>query len=79
MIAGQGFIIASTPILRDLIEANLLVISLPGGVATDIGYDRVTTETARSRSEVATFIGWTMNEARSGEIHKPGVVSITSH
>ena len=75
----HGFIIGSTPILRDLVEANLLVNPFPSGVATDIGYDLVTTETAQSRSEVATFIDWTMNQARSGEIHEPGVVSITSH
>lgn len=78
-IAGQGFIIGSTPILRDLVEANLLVNPFPSGVATDIGYDLVTTESAQSRSEVATFIDWTMGEARSGQIHQPGVVSVRSH
>ena len=59
-IAGQGFIIGSTPILRDLVEANLLVNPFPRGVVTDIGYDLVTTEAARSRAEVAKFIEWIM-------------------
>ena len=77
-IAGQGFIIGSTPILRDLMAANLLVSPFPSGVATDIGYDLVTTQAAQSRPEVATFIQWTMQEARSGEAHEPGVVSVTS-
>ena len=77
-IAGQGFIIGSTPILRDLVEANLLVNPFPSGVTTDIGYDLVTTQAAQSRTEVATFIEWTMEEARSGEAHEPGVVSVAS-
>ncbi len=77
-IAGQGFIIGSTPILRDLVEANLLVNPFPNGVATDIGYDLVTTEIAQSRPEVATFIQWTMEEARSVGFHEPGVVSAVS-
>lgn len=59
-IAGQGFIIGSTPILRDLIEANLLVNPFPNRVATDIGYDLVTTEVAKTRPEVVKFIEWTM-------------------
>ena len=77
-IAGQGFIIGSTPILRDLVEANLLVNPFPNGVVTDVGYDLVTTQAAQSRTEVATFIEWTMEEARSGGAHEPGVVSVTS-
>lgn len=77
-IAGQGFIIGSTPILRDLLEANLLVNPFPNSVTTDIGYDLVTTEAAKSRNEVAAFLDWTMEEARSGGIHEPGMVSVTS-
>ncbi len=77
-IAGQGFIIGSTSILRDLVEANLLINPFPCGVATDIGYDLVTTETAQSRSEGATFIEWTKQEAHSSDFHEPGVVSVVS-
>ncbi len=77
-IAGQGFVIGSTPILRDLVGAKLLVNPFPSGVATDIGYDLVTTEAAQSRTEVAAFIEWTIQEAGSGEIQAPGVVSVLS-
>ncbi len=77
-IAGQGFIIGSIPILRDLLEANLLVNPFERGVATDIGYDLVTTETARARSEVATFIQWVLEESHSGKLQEPGVVSVMS-
>lgn len=77
-IAGQGFIIGSTPILRDVVEANLLVNPFPISVATDVGYDLVTTEAAKSRTEVAAFLDWTMDEARSGDAQEPGMVSVTS-
>lgn len=77
-IAGQGFIIGSTPILRDLIAANLLINPFPTRVATDIGYDLVTTEAAKARPEVSRFIDWTMEESGRSEIHKPGVVSVRS-
>ncbi len=62
-VAGQGFIIGSTRILQDLIEANLLVNPFGRGVATDIGYDLVVNEVALERVEVATFVKWVMSEA----------------
>lgn len=57
-IAGQGVLLASWPILRDAFDANLLVSPFPERISTDIGYDLVTTEDARSRLEVAAFIEW---------------------
>jgi len=62
-IAGQGFIIGSTPILRSIIEANLLVNPFKEAAVTDIGYDVVATQKARMRSEVRTFIDWITKEA----------------
>ena len=77
-IAGQGFIIGSTPILRDLVDAKLLVNPFPRGVATDIGYDLVTTETSASRADVSAFIDWILNEAAINRIHDPGMFVVKS-
>jgi LysR family transcriptional regulator, glycine cleavage system transcriptional activator len=55
-IAGQGVILGSTPILRSLVRAHLLVNPFPARVTTDIGYDLVTTE---------RFIDWILREAKS--------------
>lgn len=62
-IAGQGVVLGSTPILRSLVEAKLLLNPFPHKVTTDIGYDLVTTERARTRPEVASFLDWISNEA----------------
>ena len=62
-IAGQGFIIGSTPVLRRLIDANLLVNPFPEVAATDIGYDLVSTTQSRSRPEVKTFMDWIIEES----------------
>lgn len=62
-IAGQGFIIGSTPILRELIATGLLVNPLGRGVATDVGYDLVATGAALNRSEVQAFADWAIAEA----------------
>jgi len=62
-IAGQGVILGSTPVLRSLVEAKLLVNPFPHKVTTDIGYDLVTTERARTRAEVTRFVDWISQEA----------------
>jgi LysR family glycine cleavage system transcriptional activator len=64
-IAGQGVILASWPILRDPVAAGLLVCPFTERVTTDIGYDLVTTPTARSRSEVQAFTTWLMAKANA--------------
>ena len=64
-IAGQGVVLGSLPILRNLVVANLLVSPLPDVVATDIGYDLVTTERALARAEVTRFVDWIIEQARS--------------
>lgn len=65
-IAGQGVILGSLPILRDLVDAGLLVNPLAEVVLTDIGYDIVTTTHALERPEVRCFADWILQEAGSG-------------
>lgn len=77
-IAGQGFIIGSTPILRDLLDAKLLVTPFRRGVKTDIGYDLVTTEASAVRSDVSAFIDWILDEAAINQIHDPGMFVVKS-
>ncbi len=64
-IAGQGVILGSTPVFRRLVEARLLINPFPEKVTTDIGYDLVTTERARTRPEVISFMDWIVREAKS--------------
>ncbi len=64
-IAGQGMIIGSTPILRDLVDAGLLINPLEDRAVTDIGYDLATTERAMLKDGVPKFIAWITEEAGS--------------
>jgi len=62
-IAGQGVVLASWPILREVVDAGLLVRPFDEVVTTDIGYDIVTTEDARDRHEVEVFVDWVLDVA----------------
>ncbi len=62
-IAGQGMVLASWPILREAVDAQLLVCPFREKVTTDIGYDIVTTGLARNRPEVNAFIDWILEAA----------------
>ncbi len=62
-IAGQGMVLASWPILREAVDAELLVCPFREKVTTDIGYDLVTTGDARDRPEVTAFIDWMLEAA----------------
>jgi LysR family transcriptional regulator, glycine cleavage system transcriptional activator len=62
-VAGQGIVLGSWPILRDLVEAKLLVSPLPERVHTNIGYDFVTTARSLERPEVRCFADWVAREA----------------
>ena len=64
-IAGQGVILGSLPVFRDLVDAGLLKRPFEQSVITDIGYDLVTTPAAIARSEVARFREWIIEEAQS--------------
>ena len=62
-IAGQGVVLGSLPVLRDLLAAGLLVCPFEDRVITDIGYDVVTTARALERPEVKVFWAWVVAEA----------------
>ena len=61
-IAGQGVVLGSWPILRDAIEANLLVSPFGARARTDVGYDLVMTGDAMARPEVVAFVEWILGE-----------------
>jgi hypothetical protein len=56
-------VLASWPILREAIDANLLVCPFPEKVTTDIGYDLATTQQAGTRPEVDAFVEWMLEIA----------------
>ncbi len=57
-VAGQGMVLASHPILRDVFERGHLVRPFKESLQSDIGYDLVTTRPAEKRPEVRAFIAW---------------------
>lgn len=64
-ISGQGVILASWPILQDVIDAGLLVPLFPEiSRSTGIGYDLVTTQDAGQRTAVVTFSEWLVGAAK---------------
>ena len=64
-IAGQGFILGSTPVLKGIIEKGLLVDPFNLSIKTDLGYDVVVTKKSHSKIEVQNFIEWISNEKES--------------
>lgn len=65
-ISGQGFILASWPILRDPFDAGLLVQPFPNSSqSTGIGYDLVMAAEASARPEVGAFADWLKQTIRS--------------
>ena len=64
-IAGQGFILGSTPVLKSIIEKGLLVDPFNLSIKTDLGYDVVVTKKSHSKIEVQNFIEWISNEKES--------------
>ncbi len=67
-IASQGIVLASWPILKDVIDAGLLVQPFAEEVVTDIGYDVATTEYARQRPEVDVFVSWIMETSKQTDV-----------
>jgi LysR family glycine cleavage system transcriptional activator len=63
-IAGQGVVLGSSPILYDLISADLLVNPFDVTLDTNIGYDVVTTRDAMQQPAVRRFVDWIVSEAR---------------
>ncbi|MCB1376915.1 MAG: LysR family transcriptional regulator [Alphaproteobacteria bacterium] len=72
-IAGQGVVLGSLPVLRDLVEARLLVNPFRETVTTTIGYDIVTTRRALERREVRNFADWIIAEAHSEKTMAAGI------
>ena len=64
-IAGQGAIIGSIPVLKDIVAAGQLVNPFHEIALTDIGYDLVTTNAAILKDEVKKFRDWIVSEASS--------------
>ncbi|WP_371225552.1 LysR substrate-binding domain-containing protein [Roseovarius sp. 2305UL8-3] len=63
-IAGQGVMLASWPILRELVDSGVLVAPFSERVTTDIGYELVTAPETMARPEVAAFVAWVLETAQ---------------
>ncbi len=64
-IAGQGMVLGSWPIVKDAIEAGLLVSPFKERATFDVGYDVVTTREAAKNPEISAFVDWILNEIKS--------------
>jgi len=62
-VAGQGVVLASWPILRDILESGHLIRPFKESLTSDIGYDLVTTKAAARRPEVRAFVEWARETA----------------
>ena len=61
-IAGQGFILGSKPILKDLLKKKLLIDPFDITVKTNLRYDLVMTEKSLDKPQVKKFIEWIKKE-----------------
>ncbi len=64
-IAGQGVVLGSWPIVRQAIQAGLLVSPFAERSRLGVGYDLVTTKAALARPEVSDFVNWILSEVES--------------
>jgi len=64
-VAGQGVVLGSEPVLKNLIEGGLLVNPFDAAVHPSIGYDVVTTENNLDRPSVELFIDWILKQAHA--------------
>jgi LysR family glycine cleavage system transcriptional activator len=64
-IAGQGFILGSTPVLSDLIKKGLLIDPFNLSIKTDLGYDLVYEKKAFIKPEIEKFISWIVCEKKN--------------
>ena len=64
-IAGQGFILGSTPVLSDLIKKGLLIDPFNLSIKTDLGYDLVYEKRAFIKPEIEKFISWIVSEKKN--------------
>ncbi len=63
-IAGQGVVLGSWPVVKDAIEAGLLVAPFEECSKSEEGYDLVTTNEAMNKPEVAAFVEWMLEEIK---------------
>jgi len=63
-IAGQGVVLGSFPLVKDAIEAGLLVAPFEERAKAEIGYDLVTTREAATNPTVSAFIDWVLSEVQ---------------
>lgn len=63
-IAGDGFLLASKPILGSYLKAGLLVDPFGVSAKPGFGYDLVTTQQDFERPKVKKFFDWILTEAR---------------
>ena len=61
-IAGQGFILGSKPVLKDIIKKELLIDPFNTTVKTNLRYDLVLSEKSLDKPEVRVFIEWIKKE-----------------
>ena len=64
-IAGQGFILGSTPVLSDLIKKGLLIDPFNLSIKTDLGYDLVYEKKVFVKPEIEKFISWIVSEKKN--------------
>src|SRR5210317_274014 len=64
-IAGQGFILGSTPVLSDLINKGLLIDPFNLSIKTDLGYDLVYEKKTFIKPEIEKFISWIVSEKKN--------------
>ena len=61
-IAGQGVVLGSWPLVRDAIEAGLLVSPFEQRGKAEIGYNLVTSQASIKKPDVAAFVDWMLEE-----------------
>lgn len=61
-IAGQGVFLASLPLVKDTIEAGLMVSPFRERAKGTIGYDIVTTRESITNPNVSAFVDWVLDE-----------------
>ncbi|MGI9352358.1 MAG: LysR substrate-binding domain-containing protein [Rhizobiaceae bacterium] len=61
-IAGQGVVLGSWPLVRDAIEAGLLVSPFKQRAQAEIGYNLVTSQASIKKPDVAAFVDWMLEE-----------------
>jgi LysR family glycine cleavage system transcriptional activator len=62
-VAGQGVVLGSWPVVRDAIEAGIMVAPFEESARTEFGYDLAVPKSTETKPEIAAFIEWIRAEA----------------